>query len=192
MENLEDLIAPIVDGDREAMQNLYRFTFRYLAGVAQRYIDQNEDVQDVLQESYLNIFQHIGQFTPQGNGSLKAWMARIVVNQSLRCLRDKDRWDWIEPHEQLPETIDEDSLETDQIPIDVLHAMIRKLPSGYRTVLNLYIFEQKSHKEIAQLLGIKEKTSASQFFHAKKLLRQWIENYRNRQNPNTNTNKYPL
>ncbi len=190
MENLEDLIAPIVDGDREAMQKLYRFTFRYLAGVAQRYIDRNEDVQDVLQESYLNIFQHISQFTPQGNGSLKAWMTRIVVNQSLRCLRDKARWDWIEPHEQLPETIDEDSLETDQIPIDVLHAMIRKLPSGYRTVLNLYIFEQKSHKEIAQLLGIKEKTSASQYFHAKNLLRQWIENYRNRQNPNTN--KYPL
>ncbi|MBR0037998.1 MAG: sigma-70 family RNA polymerase sigma factor [Bacteroidales bacterium] len=179
MEALEKLIAPIADGDRRAMQELYRLTYRYLAGVAQRYVDNNEDVKDVLQEGYLHIFEHINQFSPQEAGSLRGWMTRIVVNESLRLLRHKARWDWIETRNELPDIIDEDELETDQIPIAQLHNFIRKLPPGYRTVLNLYVFEEKSHKEIAQLLGIKEKTSASQYYHAKALLRQWIEDYLN-------------
>ena len=184
MEELEQLATLIADGDRQAMHELYCRTYRYLAGVAQRYVDNDEDVQDVLQESYLHIFEHIGQFKRQGAGSLRGWMTRITVNESLQLLRYKNRWDWIETRAELPETIDEDSLPSDQIPIAIIHALIRKLPTGYRTVLNLYIFEQKSHKEIAGLLGIKEKTSASQLYHAKTLLRQWMEDWlQEQQNP---------
>ena len=55
--------------------------------------------------------------------------------------------------------------------------MISELPDGYRMVLNLYVFEQKSHKEIADMLDIKESTSASQYLRAKKLLASKINNY---------------
>ena len=57
------------------------------------------------------------------------------------------------------------------------HEMIRRLPDGYRTVFNLFVFEEKSHKEIASLLGIKENSSASQLYHAKALLARWIKEY---------------
>ena len=57
--------------------------------------------------------------------------------------------------------------------------MIRRLPDGYRTIFNLYVFEEKSHKEIAALLGIKESSSASQLHRAKAQLAKWINEYRN-------------
>jgi RNA polymerase sigma-70 factor (ECF subfamily) len=63
------------------------------------------------------------------------------------------------------------------VPLEVIQGMIRQLPDGYRTVFNLFVFEDKSHKEIASLLGIKENSSASQLFHAKALLARWIKDY---------------
>ena len=57
--------------------------------------------------------------------------------------------------------------------------MIRRLPEGYRTIFNLFVFEDKSHKEIAEMLGIKENSSASQLHRAKTLLSKWINEYRN-------------
>ena len=65
------------------------------------------------------------------------------------------------------------------VPPDVLHRMICELPTGYRTVFNLYVFEDKSHKEIAELLGIKKDTSASQLSRAKNLLAKKIREYIN-------------
>ena len=55
--------------------------------------------------------------------------------------------------------------------------MIRALPDGYRTVFNLYVFEEKSHREIAELLGINEKSSSSQLSRAKKMLARSIKEW---------------
>ena len=68
--------------------------------------------------------------------------------------------------------------DTDNLSADVIQGMIRELPDGYRTVFNLYVFEEKSHKEIAAMLGITESTSASQFHRAKALLASKIREYR--------------
>ena len=65
----------------------------------------------------------------------------------------------------------------EEVPPDILNQMIGRLPTGCRLVLNLYVFERLPHKEIAQRLGIREKTSASQFFRAKKLLKEMIQDY---------------
>ena len=73
----------------------------------------------------------------------------------------------------------EDETDIEGIPLTALHAMIRDLPVGYRTILNLYVFEEKSHKEIAALLGIKENTSASQYHRAKNILAEKIRKYHN-------------
>ena len=56
--------------------------------------------------------------------------------------------------------------------------MIKRLPDGYRTIFNLYVFEEMSHKEIAAMLGIRENSSASQLHRAKALLAKWINEYR--------------
>lgn len=73
----------------------------------------------------------------------------------------------------------DDDLITDQIPSEVLHRFIQELPDGYRTVFNLYVIDDKSHKEIAQILGIKQSTSASQLHKAKAMLARKIKQYLN-------------
>ena len=77
------------------------------------------------------------------------------------------------------------SPDTGDLPAEVIQEMIRKLPIGYRTVFNLYVFENKSHKEIATLLHIKEATSASQFHRAKNLLAKQIKQYQSGSNGRT-------
>ena len=81
----------------------------------------------------------------------------------------------------IPDVSDEEDNGFDDIPSSVLMKMISELPDGYRTVFNLYVFEDKSHKEIASILGITEHTSSSQFYRAKSLLMKKINEYRNKE-----------
>ena len=76
----------------------------------------------------------------------------------------------------------EEEPEDGDVPPEVIMDLIRRLPTGYRTVFNLYVFEHKSHKEIADLLHIKENSSASQFHRAKEILAKGIMDYKNRYN----------
>ena len=156
------------------MKTLYGQYVGYLTAVCARYIPDDDEVKDILQEAFIKIFQSMGRFTWRGEGSLKAWMTRIVVNDSLKALRRKKP---LPLSETLTETADEEEPAFDAVPLAVMQEMIRRLPDGYRTVFNLYVFEDKSHREIASLLGIKENSSASQLHHAKALLARWIKDY---------------
>lgn len=172
----KDLVRLIQQGDREAMQTLYRSHIEYLNGVCARYVVDSESRRDVLQDSFVKIFTSMSSFNNRGPGSLKAWMTKIVVNESLQHLRHSVRFDTID---NLPDTeaAYDDPPDPSRVPADVLEHMIHELPTGYRTVFNLYVFENKSHKEIAALLGIKENSSASQFNRAKKILAKKINDY---------------
>lgn len=105
-------------------------------------------------------------------------MSRIIINESLKYLRENEKWDIIIPTDELPEIVEEDEPDFDNIPTSAIMNMIRSLPAGYRTVFNLYIFERKSHKEIAAILNIAENSSASQLHRAKITLAKEIEKYR--------------
>lgn len=175
--NEESYIRRIRDGERAAMRELYSCSVAYLAGVCQRYVTNQEDVKDVLQDSYVQIFQHIGDFSPKSHGSLRSWMARIVANKSIDLLRKQRQLQW-ETDSDIADIPDE-PLDPKLVRIETMHQLIRQLPPGYRAVLNLYVFEQKSHREIAELLGIKEKTSASQYLRAKAMLKKLMLNHIN-------------
>ena len=77
----------------------------------------------------------------------------------------------------MPDDADEGEPDVERVPPDVLTQMIGRLPVGYRVVLNMFVFEQMTHKEIARRLGIKENSSASQFFRAKQMLAKMINEY---------------
>ena len=167
----EPVIARLMkDGDASAQKALYCTYAGYLTGVCTRYLSDPEDVKDVLHDSFLLIFSSMTTFEYRGSGSLKAWLTKIVINTSLQFIRHTYRkeilYDSPDPEETEP---DEPPL-LDGLTMETLHKMIRELPPGYRTVFNLYVFEQKTHKEIASLLNIKEASSASQFHRAKSLL----------------------
>ncbi|MFY9171863.1 MAG: RNA polymerase sigma factor [Petrimonas mucosa] len=175
----ETLLRQIIRGNRAAMKRFYDTYSGYLTAVCSRYVPDKEDVKDILQESFIKIFKAVDTFEYKGEGSLKAWASRIVVNEALKHIRTGSRLKVTNmPEGELPDLADDREPDFHEIPTPVIMEMIRKLPMGYRTVFNLYVFEEKSHKEIASLLNISESTSASQLHRAKGQLMQEIDSYR--------------
>ncbi len=170
----EDLVRRVRQQDKTAMKMLYDTYAGYLTALCARYVRDDAEVKDILQEAFIKIFKQMERFEYRGEGSLKAWMSRIVVNASLKSLRKKRT---VPLPETLTESLTDEEPAFESVPVPVIQGMIRNLPDGYRTVFNLFVFEDKSHKEIASLLGIKENSSASQLHHAKALLARWIKDY---------------
>ena len=160
--NETELVERCGKGDNLARKQLYERYAGQLMAICVRYTGDREVAQDVLHDGFLNIFRSFSQFTYKGEGSLKAWLTRIMVNEALGYLRKKA------------------STNFEQIPQSVLMQFIKELPDGYRTVFNLYVLEEKGHKEIAEMLGITEHTSSSQLYRAKTLLMKKINDYRKR------------
>lgn len=170
-----ELVRLVGRGDSRAQRELYERYAGYLTAVASRYLSDSDRVKDVLQDAFIRIFDRFGTFRYRGEGSLRAWMTRVVVNSALQDLRRTDR---LLPARELPDVPEEGGPDFDDLPMDVLQGMIRRLPDGYRTVFNLFVFEQLKHKEIAAILGIKENSSASQFLRARVMLVKEIKEYR--------------
>jgi RNA polymerase sigma-70 factor (ECF subfamily) len=172
------LAAQIRNGDNGAMREFCSLYVPHLKAVCTRYVTDSEDASDVLQETLISIVTHISDFHYLGQGSLKAWATRIAVNESLNYIRRNRRHN-LTLQEQYIDDIaeEEEDPPIEDIPPEVIQQMVRQLPTGYRTVFNLYVFEDKSHQEIAQLLGTSVKTSISQLHKAKNLLAQMIQTY---------------
>ena len=164
----QELAERCRQGDNLARKELYeRYAGRMLS-VCLRYAGDRETAQDLMHDGFLKLFDSFDKFTWRGEGSLRAWMERVMVNTVLQYLRKNDVMNQSSALENAPEAYEE----PEGSSIDVI-------PAGYRTVFNLYIFEEKSHKEIARLLGINEKSSASQLTRAKATLaakvREWMK-----------------
>ena len=182
----EDIAKGIRKGDNRAMRHFYAQYGGLLAAACSRYVNNDDDVKDLMQDAMVNIIQNIDNFTYKGKGSLRAWATRIVVNQALNFVKSQKRFHDTFADKDLGNLSLADNEEPDisDVPAEVIHRLISQLPDGYRTVFNLFAIEGKSHKEIAALLGIKADTSASQFFRAKNILAKQIENYKRNKNHN--------
>lgn len=175
-ENEEQLVRLAKLGDSEAMRTMYSAYIRFLTALCSRYILNSEDVKDVLHDSFIKIFSCISSFEYRGTGSLRSWMAKITVNEILRFLKQSNRFEIVEISEE-EHCIPQDEPDIDNLPSSVIMRLIRELPIGYRTIFNLYVIENKTHREIASMLGIKESSSASQLHRAKSLLAAKIKKY---------------
>ncbi|MBR1435977.1 MAG: RNA polymerase sigma factor [Bacteroidales bacterium] len=173
----ERLIRRLRGGDTSALRDLYSEYAGYLTGVCSRYVQEKDDVKDVLQDSFVKILGNLDSFQYRGKGSLRAWMTRIVSNESLKFLSRKKK-DALVPIEwDIPDEEEVEDPPLDDIPPEVIQEMIRSLPEQYRTVFNLYVLENRSHIKIAELLGIKPDTSASNLHRAKNKLAAMIKEY---------------
>ena len=177
----EELAILCKQANAFARKTLYERYAGLLMAICMRYIGDAEAAQDVLHDGFIRIFQSMDKFTYQGEGSLKAWLSRVIVNESLGYLRKQSAKMQQEVLvDEIPDTEDDgEEAGIEDIPRSVLMKFISELPDGYRSVFNLYVFEEKSHKEIGKLLGITEHTSSSQFYRAKSLLIKKIKDYRN-------------
>ena len=177
MKPEERLVCDIKNGDRAAMRRLYDLYSGYIMAIVMRYVPDKDDVPDVVQEAFIKIFTSIVQYEYRGEGTLKMWLSRVTANEALGFLRRKGN---ITFTDNIPDEPIDDEPDISQISDEALTEMIASLPEGYRVVLNLYVFGQMSHKEIADELGITPSTSASQFYHAKKMLANKIKEYNKR------------
>lgn len=182
--NLDEqrLAKRLRNGGNGAMREFYSLYAERLGAICSRYIPDKDDMKDVFQESLIRIFTHISDFSYRGEGSLQAWASRIVINEALNYLKETKRYELLLLDDVVEETEDEDP-SIEEIPPDEIQRMVSQLPTGYRTVFNLYVFEDKSHQEIASLLGIKERSSSSQLSRAKNLLAKMIRDYNDKHHP---------
>jgi RNA polymerase sigma factor (sigma-70 family) len=135
--------------------------------VAVRIVNHDAEAQDVLQDAFLDAFQKIDDF--RQSSTFGAWLKQIVVNRALNQLRNRKVQ--LVDIEEITD-IEEESYDEDSINYDVqrVHYAIQQLPDGFRTVLCLYLLEGYDHEEIAEVMGIAESTSRTQYIRAKKRL----------------------
>ena len=178
LENEIELIKGCRAGKDSARKELYTLYSKQMLAVCFRYTGDMDAAHDVLHDGFIKIFTN---FSFRGESSLCTWITRVMVTQSLDFLRREKRVSQLVVHEeQLPDIPDiSDSGGGAGISEEQLMAFIAELPDGCRTVFNLYVFEEKSHKEIAKMLHIKEHSSTSQLHRAKYLLAKRIKEYRN-------------
>ncbi len=166
-------------GDNTARRELYeRYAGRLLA-ICVRYVGDRATAEDLMHDAFLKIYGAFDRFTYRGAGSLRAWIERITVNVALEWLRSRNRLGVVELDERrAAATLAEpDAAEVARVPREVLMRFVAELPDGYRAVFNLYCIEGLSHREIARMLGINEKSSSSQLFRARGLLARRIKAY---------------
>lgn len=174
----QHILSQLKKGDGTAARALYDKYVGSLAAVCSRYVADADDAKDVLQEVFIKVFTQIDSFTYRGEGSLKAWMTRVAVNMSINFLKKSGRLALVRDDQVEARLVADEEPDADGVPPGALQEMIKSLPDGYRAVLNLYVFEDKSHKEIAEILGIKPTSSASQLYHAKALMAKKIKEYK--------------
>jgi RNA polymerase sigma-70 factor (ECF subfamily) len=173
-----ELINKCKSGDNIARKKLYETYSRQMMAICYRYTSDKEASEDILHDGFIKVFISISSFSYRGEGSLKAWISRIFVNASLEYLRKSEHFrntSSIEEWKEIEADMEEEDIE--QIPDQILMEFISQLPEGYRTVFNLYTFEDMSHKEIGNMLGINEASSRSQLSRAKTILVKKIQDY---------------
>lgn len=168
----EQIVQGCIQKNAIAQKHLYDKFSRKMMGVCLRYCDNHEEAEDVVQNGFISVFQNLESF--KGSGSLEGWVRKIMVNTALSNIRK---------NKKLKLNIELDSVEfmlpsvsyiNENFAAKDLLKIIQTLPTGFRTVFNLYAIEGFSHKEIGELLGISEGTSKSQYSRAKTHLQKII------------------
>ena len=172
----EQLIERIRNKDQLAMNQLYREYIGLLSSVCYRYVPMEDDVKDILQNSFIKIFTSISALEYRGEDAFRNWMVRVVVNEALLFLKNRKKLQYTDVGTAtLQQIADEGEPEIERLSSAELHQLISELPDGYRTVVNLYVFEGYSHKEIAKLLNKSENTVSSLLQRGRKKLKTILE-----------------
>lgn len=142
-----------------------------------RYVGDRTVAEDILQEGFITLFTHLDSF--KGEGSFEGWARRIFVTSALMYLRKKDALKMSDELEAAKGLRTEMTGQIENIGYKELMDMVMSLPTGFRTVFNMYAVEGYSHKEIAEILGISEVTSRTQYSRARALLQSKIKEREN-------------
>lgn len=167
-------VAQMKRGDASAANHLYQAYSKAMYNTLFRICGNSDEAQDLLQDAFVKAFQGIEKY--RGDSTFGTWLKRIVINTGLESIRKRKiefepiaefhepNWD-----EELPVTI----------TAEKIHHAIKELPDGCRTVISLYLLENYSHQQIADVLSISISTSKTQYMRAKQLLKEKLTIYEN-------------
>lgn len=166
-----DIIQACQSGDREAQNELFKRYAPLMLSICRRYLHKLEVAEDVMIHGFYKILTKVSSYNHQG--SFEGWMKRLMVNECLMEIRrSKNQYLTVElddvthhPHVDF----------VDHLIYEEIIDLLDELPTGYRTVFNLYVIEGYKHKEIAEMLGVSVNTSKSQLILARKKLQRLIK-----------------
>lgn len=175
-----DLINECNNGDRKSQQILYQAFYGKMLAVCMRYTGDRDEAKDILHDGFLKVFRKLDSF--KNEGSLEGWVRRIMVNSSIDYVRRKREilyavGDDYTLEKALHEAEKNDSELFLKAKAEIVFNLIQKLTPAYRTVFNLYVIENYTHKEIAEQLDINIGTSKSNLAKAKMKLREFYNEY---------------
>jgi len=172
--DLNQLINDCKNNDRKAQEQLYRLYSSKLFAVCLKYSRNYIEAQDNLQDGFLIIFNKIEQYSFKG--SFDGWLKRVMINNVLQQYRTQTFLSLV--NEDVPED-SEFEIDDESISLDYLLRIIQELPDRYRLVFNLYVNDDFSHAEIAEMLSINIGTSKSNLSRARMILKEKIEHFKN-------------
>lgn len=175
MLNFEDAIAGCLRNDSKSKEMVYKSFYGYLMGVTLRYVDDRNDAEELVNDSFIKVFKSIGQFNaPKNNDQLqkafKGWIARISSRTAIDFLRSKKTFLYV------------DDITEEQQPLTGLNAitllnvqdimkLLNQLPDAHKLIFNLYEIEGFSHEEISKIMNIPESSCRVYLTRAKNKLR---------------------
>lgn len=169
-----ELVQACIRQERVAQRQLYEMYASKLLVTAMRYMKNKPDAEDVLQDSFMKIYQKLPTF--RFDCPLEAWLRKIVVNTALKELQNQPNWMQHTDSELVSDKLEDGDFTLSNFQFTQLLEIVNSLPDGCRTVFNLYAIEGYQHNEIAALLGISEGTSKSQYSRARGLLQLKLGN----------------
>lgn len=174
--NEEKLIENCIAKQRSAQETLYNRYYREMYLIAIRYLSDHQLAEDALIISFTKVFKNLKSFQFKGEGSLGKWIRTILIHEAIRLL-NKQKSLQFEDESELKVLSSSAANGLEQIQANDIHRMIEKLPTGYRTIFNLYVIEGYQHKEIAEQLNISENTSKTQLKKARTALMNQLKKH---------------
>lgn len=179
-EDVKRIVDGCAKGDRKSQHELYKALYGKMLGVCVRYASDIEEAKDLTQDGFIKIFEKIKKF--KHIGSLEGWMKKIIVNNAIDYHRKKAKMslDYEKSYLLNNNTDEDDEKEIDKMQLENLTAekiieLIQEMSPAYRIVFNLFVIEDYSHKEIAEILNISIGTSKSNLAKAKAKLKNLYE-----------------
>ena len=178
-ENLNELINGCLQNNRKFQEQLFKLYYGKMLVVSMQYTKDRDTAQEIVQDSFIKIFEKLNLF--DNKGSLEGWIRRIVVNTAIDRIRKSKKDPFLvdndndymlggtNPMEEL------EDLRLSEEKSEIILEAIQQLSPAYRTVFNLYVIEDFTHKEIAEKLGISEGTSKSNLSKARVNIHKLIE-----------------
>jgi len=177
--NNNDIIAGCVKKDRNAQKSLYEKYAAKMFGFCLRYSNSRADAQDLLQDGFIKVFDSIA--TLKEASQLEGWMSRIFINLAMSKFRKSSRGPVMVEVMDVLDDSEEVSIDDEPMEVNAVLNCLMALPEKYRVVLNLYAIDKLSHKEISETVGISIANSKSLLFRARVMLKELVEQQRNKE-----------